>query len=116
MRLDKTREHEIAKRKGSTLRTIVQTLWLFISFVLAYYVSQWLFDERIISYHYLYSHFSLPSAVPQWAVLGAVMLCIVIVMQLFVFIGFFIGTPRGRAKSGHASAYSNNPDPFDNPY
>jgi ABC-type sugar transport system permease subunit len=116
MRLDRAREYEIAQRKGSTLRTIVQTIWLFISFVLAYYVSQWLFAERIITYHFIYSQFSVPSAVPPWAIQGALMLLIVIVMQLFILIGFFIGTPRGRAKSGRASAYSDNPDPFDTPY
>lgn len=114
MRLDRVREHDMAKRKGSTLRTIVQTIWLLISFVVAYYVSQWLFAENLVSYNFFYTQFAIPRSVPQWAILGALMLILVIVMQLFILIGFFIGTPRGRARSGEASAFSNNPDPFDN--
>jgi hypothetical protein len=116
MRLDRIREYELAKRKGSTLRTIVQTIWLLISFVVAYYISEWLFAEKVISYNFFYTQLSIPRAVPQWAILGALILLIVIVMQFFVLMGFLIGTPRGRAKSGRASAFSSNPDPFDTPY
>jgi uncharacterized membrane protein YedE/YeeE len=116
MRLDRVREHELAKRKGSTLRTIVQTIWLFVSFGVAYYVSQWLFAENILNYGFFYTQLYIPRSVPPGLILGALMLFIVIVMQLFVFIGFFIGTPRGRAKSGQPSGFSSNPDPFDTPY
>jgi hypothetical protein len=116
MRIDKRREVEQARRKGSTGRTFVQTIWLLISFVAAYFVSQWLFDQGIVSYGFFYTKLFIPRVVPPWAILGGFILVIVIVMQFFVLMGYFLGNPRGREKSGRASAYTHNPDPFDNPY
>lgn len=114
MRLDKLREAEVAKRQGSTGRTIIQAIWLIISFAIAYFVSQWLFDQNIVTYNFFYNQLYIPRAVPRWMVLGGFMLFLVIIMQFFVMFGFFIGTPQGRQKSGKASAFSRNPDPFDN--
>jgi hypothetical protein len=114
MRLDKLREKEVAKRRGSTGRTIFQVIWLLISIGLAYAFSEYvLFGGGYISENLLYNQLFIPRSVPPWALRVGVIFIIVVVMQFFVFLGFALGDPRGRRRTGRASGYSDDPDPFD---
>jgi hypothetical protein len=69
MRLEKKNEEMLARRKGLTGRTIIQTIWLAISFVAAYFFINYLIDQDYISYDQIYNGFSLPRSVPEWAIL-----------------------------------------------
>ncbi|MCA9940201.1 MAG: hypothetical protein KC418_16280 [Anaerolineales bacterium] len=112
MRLEKVRERELAGRKGTTGRTVLQLTWLGICFVIAYFVSNWVFAEGIFTPQMAYAG-GLPRAVPEWVIQGGIMLLLVLVMQFFMVLGFLVATPLGRSRSGKATLRSWNPDPND---
>jgi TRAP-type C4-dicarboxylate transport system permease small subunit len=116
MRLEKKNEEMLAKRKGLTGRTIIQTIWLAISFVAAYFFINYLIDQDYISYDQIYNGFSLPRSVPEWAILVGLMLIIVFIMQFILIFGFMISAPEGRRKLGDPTMKSRNKDPFDDHY
>lgn len=114
MRLEKLREEEAAKRKGSAFKTIVQLIWLLLSFIAAYFLTQYLFEQQILSYNTIYRILAVsPRSLPQFVITGAIMLIIVFIMQMFLFLGFFFASPEGRRRPGQPSLYSRNPDPLD---
>jgi hypothetical protein len=113
MRLDKKREEELARRKGLAIKTIIQGVWLLISFAVAYYLSTYLIDQGVISYSQLYNQFFIPRVIPEPVLLGGLMLLIVIVMQFFLYVGFAFASPEGRRRSGTPTLHSRHPDPFD---
>lgn len=113
MRIEKRREQELAKRQGNWKRTIVQGTWLIISFIIAYYLVTYMDEQRIITTGMVRNAFQLSSSVPQWAVLGGMMLVIVVIFQFVMAMGYFIASPQGRRKAGKGDMYSENRDPFE---
>lgn len=114
MRIEKQQEADLAARKGSTGKTIIQSLFLLISFVLAYFIASYMFDNGILNYGSLKTAFSfVPFNLPSWVFLGGVMLIIVVIIQFFVSIGFTLGSPEGRRKTGKPSLHSRVKDPND---
>lgn len=123
MRLERKREEELARRKGNTGRTIIQFVWLLISFVLAYFLATYLFNSEVITEEAMVNTLldlaalvglSVSAAdIPGWLVLGLVMLVIVFFMQLFLFIGFALASPEGRRRTGEPSLRTRHPQDFD---
>lgn len=120
MRLDKQKEAALAKRQGQARKTIIQLIWLGISFVVAYFVATLYIlapDNGLITYRQIYSALQISSSkVPQGVILGAVMLIIVFIMQFVFFIGYFFTSYEGRRRPGTPSLYSRNEDPLDNKF
>lgn len=109
MLLDKKRKAELAKRKGSTGKTLIQTLWFFISIGVAFGLVWWLNSSGTFPLRTLYSA-GIPRAVPEWAVMVGFIIVIAIVMQIFLLLGFLIGSPKGRARQGRATLESKTVD------
>lgn len=116
MRIDKIQEMEAQKRKGSTGRTLVQVVWLALAIGISYAFIEFLFAQDHLTKAMLYNRLLIPGNVPLWAVKAGIIFIMVVVIQFVVFMGYVLANPRGRNRSGKASAYSDNPDPFDNPY
>jgi TRAP-type C4-dicarboxylate transport system permease small subunit len=116
MRLDRKRDAELARRKGLTTRTIIQFLWLGISAFLAYLAIDWLFDSGQLSYEFFYSTLFIPRSVPEIAILAALVLVVVAIMQFFLVLGYAIASPQGRERSGNPSPYSTTYDPMQDDY
>ncbi len=119
MRLDKKREAALMKRQGAARKTIIQTIWLLISAVIAYFLcTLFIFapENGLLTYNEVYRLTGIPRSVPEWAILAAVILLIVIFMQLFLLIGFAFGSSEGRRRPGTPSLYSRNKDPLDNKF
>ncbi|MCA9973107.1 MAG: hypothetical protein KC425_22970 [Anaerolineales bacterium] len=120
MRLEKKADAELARRQGQARRTVIQLIWLLISFVVAYFVATRVIfapAEGLLTYQQVYRWLQISSNdLPQWVILGAVMLLIVIVMQFVFFIGYFAASPEGRRRTGTPSLHSRSKDPLDNTY
>jgi hypothetical protein len=117
MRIDKLKEMEGKKRRGSTGRTLVQGIWLLIAIGLAYAFTEYvLFGGGYVTPNMLRNYFLLPAQVPVWAMKAAIIFLLVVAIQFFLFLGFAIANPRGRTRTGKPNAYSDDLDPFDNPY
>lgn len=118
MRLEKKKEEEIARRQGMTGKTLIQVVWLVLSGVVAYFLLTYMLtsEEINFSYNTIYGGLFIPTSVPRWVVLGGMILIFVLVMQMFLALGFAIASPEGRRKTGKPSLYSRNKDPFDNHY
>ena len=99
MRLDQQNEDEIAKRKGNTGRTLIMLMWLGMAFVVAYFATNWLFANRVITPNMFYD-LGLNRSIPELAIQGFLMFLIVILIQTFLFIGFAMTDSNGRRKSG----------------
>ena len=112
MRLEKKREEELARRKGMTGKTIIQFIWLLISFGIAYFVVKALFDQRVLSYNMIYG-VGVPRTVPGWAIMLVFMFVIVVAMQFFIFIGYALANPEGRRRTGDPTMQSRTKDPYD---
>ena len=112
MRLEKKRDEEIAARKGMTGRTIIMVIWLAISGVIAYFLIKYLFDTNVLRYSTFYN-VGIPKSVPQWVLMGAMILILVVIMQTFLLFGFMMASPEGRRHTGDPSLYSHRKEPFD---
>ena len=112
MRLEKKKDEELAARKGMTGRTILAFIWFTISAVAAYFLIDYLINENILSLSTFYQ-IGIPRIVPSWVLIGFLMLIIVIIMQMFLFIGFMLFSPEGRRRTGDPSLYSHTKEPFD---
>ena len=112
MRLEKKLEEELAKRRGATGRTIVQLIWLIISFVIAYFLINYLFEQEAITYGMIY-RVGIPKSVPEWAILLTLMFVVVVAMQFFLFIGYAFANPEGRRRTGDPTLRSSVKDPYD---
>jgi ABC-type sugar transport system permease subunit len=111
MRIEHKRELELARRKGLTRRTILAVLWLAICFAAAYFVTEWLFENDIITYNGLYARLFIPRWVDQIFLQIGLMIVLVIIVQFFVLIGYGLLSFAGRRRPGEASLYSDDPDP-----
>ncbi len=112
MRLEKKREEELERRKGTAGKTIIQFIWLGISFVIAYFVIDMIINAGYISYNMIYG-VGIPRAIPPIAIKIVLMFFVVVVMQFFLFIGFMIANPEGRRRTGDPTLRSKSKDPYD---
>jgi hypothetical protein len=116
MRLEKKQDAEIAERKGMTTQTIVQIVWFIISGGISYWLITFMLasEEIPLSYAMFYSAFGISrSAVPEGVILAVLVLLLVMFFQIFLWLGFAMVSPEGRRRTGDASMYSRNQDPFD---
>lgn len=116
MRLEHKRELEQARRKGLAIRTILGVLWLAFCFAVAYFATEWLIENNIISYNRIYTRLFIPRSVDQVFLQIGIMLLIVIFMQFFILIGYGIFSMAGRRRPGEASLYTTDPDPEEGIY
>ena len=113
MRLEKREKEQLEERKGLTVKTVIQLIWLAISFGIAYLLVNSLVEAGVFSYAELYAQLSIPDSIPQWAIQGALMLVMVILMQFILLLAFAFASPEGRRRTGDPSLYSRRKDPFD---
>ena len=112
MRIEKQKDAELAERKGLTGKTIIQFFSWLISAVIAYFIATYLFDSNILNYSRLRATFSfIPFYIKDWIFLAGTMFIIVVIIQFFVSIGFALGSPEGRRKTGKPSMHSRVKDP-----
>ena len=116
MLIEKQRDAEQRRRKGQAVKTIIQVIWLAISFVGAYLFIQMLFDRSIISTTAFGASWEPLGEIPSWVYEWVFIFLIVVGMQFVFILGFIIASPRGRQRTGKPTAYSHNPDPLDNQY
>lgn len=115
MLIEKQRQSELARRKGQALKTIIQGIWLAITFVGAYFLVQMIFEQGLISLGAFYE-LGIPRSVPRWVFEWVIIFLIVVGMQFVFVLGYVIASPEGRQRAGQATPYSKNPDPLDNEY
>ena len=116
MRIEMKHDRELAKRKGNARRTVLAVLWIAFCFAVAYFITEWLFEQEIVDINFFYSRLMVPRSVDEFIVQIGFMAAIVIVMQLLILLGFAFGSPVGRMRPGRASGYSRDPDPDDRRY
>ncbi len=112
MRLDRKKEEEVARRRGSASKTLIQMVWLLISLAIAYALTLYLFNQGTITADFLYRQ-GIPRSIPEWGLQLGVTLLITIFMQMFLLLGFVIANPEGRRKLGEPTLVSRNKDVFD---
>lgn len=112
MRLEKKREEELERRKGTTGKTIIQFIWLLISFAIAYFLIDLIINAGYISYNMIYG-VGIPRTIPAIAIKIVLMFFVVVVMQFFLFIGFMFANPEGRRRTGDPTLKSKTKDPYD---
>lgn len=105
MRLEKKKDDELAARKGMTGKTIITFIWLAISGVFAFFLIKYMFDTDILRYSTFYN-IGIPTWIPQWVIMGALVFLVVAVMQTFLLFGFMLASPEGRRRTGDPTAYS----------
>jgi hypothetical protein len=105
--LEKKRQAEFRKRRGNTKRTIVQSIWLGMAGVGAYFLIAWLNSSETFTYDDAYRA-GVPNAVPEWGILVGGIIIMVLVAQLIFILGYLIGSPAGRTRAGTASVHSYN--------
>lgn len=110
MRIQKKQDAEIAKRKGSTVKTLIQVIWLGLNSVVAYFLITFLLnsDEVNFSYNRIYQVLLIPTSVPTWVLMMGMIIVFVLIMQIFLSFGFILMSPEGRRKTGDASLHSRN--------
>ncbi len=116
MRIDRRRDMELARRKGFARRTVIQSVWLLLSAAATYFFVRYLMDNNYLSFDLVYRQLALPSWLPEWALLLALIVLGVVILQFFFFLAFALVSPDGRAQTGRATPYSRNKDLFDDDY
>ena len=113
MRIDRVHEEELKKRKGSSVRTIIQVTWLLLSMVVAYFLSTYIFNNTELTLTVLRTSFLLPATVPDWVIHVGFGFVIVLILQFVYFVGYAFGSAEGRVRTGRPRFDSRDPDPFD---
>jgi hypothetical protein len=113
MKIEKRREQELAKRQGNARRTVIQGIWLLIALAFSYFMLTYLNNEKIFTTGMIRNAFNIPRTIPEWAVLGGMMIVLTLIIQFFLSAGYLLASPQGRRKPGRGDMYSSNPDPFD---
>ena len=113
MRLEKKKQEELKRREGLTGRTIAMIIWLIISFGLAYFLVEFMFNEQYLTESLYYEQLFIPESVPTLGLKILTMFLIVVAMQIIFYLGFFFASPEGRRRTGDPTLYSRNKDPFD---
>ena len=116
MWIDRKRELETEKRKGLSLRTGVVVGVLVIGFVGAYLLTGWLFSSGTLSMDLFYADLGLPRTVSENTVHIVLVILIVLSLQFLAVLGFAMGNPEARKRSGRASAVAQSPDLYDSQY
>lgn len=116
MWIDRKRELETEKRKGLSLRTGVVVGVLVIGFVGAYLLTGWLFSSGTLSMDLFYADLGLPRTVSENTVHIVLVILIVLSLQFLAVLGFAMGNPEARKRSGRASAVAQSPDLYDGQY
>jgi hypothetical protein len=116
MLIEKRRDYELEQRRGLARRTFFQTIWLLISGVMAYFFVRYLLDNGVLTYDMIYTQLGLPRTIPEWALLAVMIVLLVIIMQFFFMLGYFIVSPRGRTRVGKATLRSAAHDPLEDQY
>jgi hypothetical protein len=112
MRLEKKHDEELAGRKGLAGRTVIQLIWLAISFAIAFYLVNALFEQGTLSYNMVYG-VGIPRSIPEWVITLAFMIVVVMAMQFILFIGYAVASPEGRRRTGDPTMHSSSDDPYD---
>jgi hypothetical protein len=113
MRLEKKKDEELARRAGLTKRTLVQLLFLTIVTVAAYFLTNALFAEELISRGRMLGVFPFLRRLPDWAPQVLIIIGLVFVMQILFTFFFFLFSPEAWRKIDQGSLYSQNKDPYD---
>jgi uncharacterized BrkB/YihY/UPF0761 family membrane protein len=116
MRLEKQELEQREERKGLTVKTIIQFLWLLISVGIAYVLLNSLVEAGTFSYSQIYEMLTISRTVPEWAIQGVLIIILVIAMQFVFFLAYAWASPEGRRRPGDPSLYSRHKDPFDDEY
>lgn len=127
MRLERKNEEELARRKGMSTRTIIQTIWLSISIAVGYFIARLLFANGVMSPNVfrdvivdfmraVFRQSISRGDIPVWVGWAIFIFLIVVVMQFFFLMGFALVSAEGRRKSGTPSLHSRVKDPFDDRY
>ncbi len=92
---------EAPKREGMGLgmRAILQTIWFGITGTAAYFLVQYLVDERIINLRSLYDA-GIPTSVPEEVFFWVFVVLLVAIMQFVRTFGFLLANPEGRKRTG----------------
>ena len=115
MKLERKREEELAQRQGNTGRTVIMVIWLGIAGFASYYIANIIFTGGTLTYDQARDAMVFPiigltaprvNAIPDLLIQGSCILLILIFMQTILFVGFALGNPAARRKSGQANAYS----------
>ena len=112
MRLEKKHEEELDKRRGLASRTLIQIIWLIISFTIAFFLVDYLFGQDYISFNMVYQA-GIPRIVPEWAITLVLMIFVVAIMQFLLFMGYAFTSPEGRRRTGDPTLKSRARDPYD---
>jgi hypothetical protein len=110
MRLEHKHEVEMASRKGLARRTILGVFWLALCFAGAYFLTEWLIENNVITYNAIYTRLFIPRAVDQIFLQIGLMIIIVAIAQILILIGYGLFSAVGRRRPGDASLYSQEPD------
>ena len=113
MRIEMKREAELQKRKGQTWRTVLAILWLILSFVGAYFLTNWLLAEGYLELGYFYQFFRIPGTVNESTLTLAMSLVVFLGIQFFVLIFLAISSPKAKRKSGIPRVDTDDPDPYE---
>lgn len=113
MRLEKRREEEVARRKGSAVKTIIGIIWLGLCFAGAYYFVGFLFQEDYVRPSFFWNQLFIPRQIDAEGIRILFALFIVFLMNFFLLIGYAFSSSTGRTRPGKASLKSRNPDPLD---
>lgn len=116
MRLEKKRQAEFEKRKGTAKRTLAMGIWLVVSFVVAYLVSSWLITSNTISVDFFYDNLSIPESVSAGTITIALTIVLVILLQFLIYVGYAFASPEARKRTGQPTVDSKDPDPYDNKF
>lgn len=116
MRIDRRHEEELASRRGFARRTVIQSIWLLLSAAATYLFVDYLLDNDYLAYEQFYRQFSLPQWLPEWAIMLALIVLGVVILQFFFFLAFALVSPEGRTQTGRATLRSRHKDSFDDDY
>lgn len=109
MRIEQQRKATLRQRRGSTKRTIMQSIWLLVTAAGAYGLLWWLNSSEIFTYQDAYK-MGIPASIPEWGVMVGAVIFVVFIAQIIFIFGYILGSPQGRTPAGKASAYSARAD------
>ena len=113
MRIEMKREAELQKRKGQTWKTIVAIVWLILSFVGAYFLTNWLIAQDYLELAYIYQNLRVPGTISETILTLGISFVIFIAIQFVVLIFMAIFSPQAKRKSGVPRADTDDPDPYE---
>ncbi len=113
MLIQQKREREFARYRGLAIRTIIQTVWLIVSAVVAYFFIQYLLDIEFITYSMLRTRLAIPGWIPDWGIMTGMIIVFVVIMQFFFVMGYILVSPLGRIRPGRATMRKSVVDPIE---